>query len=346
MLTLGLQRRLMVVVTRFLSLGVVLLTLPAITAAQQATPPPFVCITGPGGTCAQSCGAFQFFFARGTNERLNDQVTHGFGDVGLSTWDLYGTPQPGVNRATPGGAVAFPVRYNDFSVANPVELLGAIGEIGTQATANRAGAVAALRDQLSAAALECPMSKFVLVGYSFGAMVIQRYMHLSADPVSVDSARSRVAAVLLYGDPTWPLLPELQPRRGLATAFLFGFATKEEYIPTTIPRDRFSSLCLSYDLKPPTVGAQYTAYDPICLTNVDPLSVLSPDNILSFLTNPTNILGAVNTVHRVLSMDENFRNCFFGLPGTLEIQCPHRQYHLLGQTKSGADWLAAITGAK
>jgi hypothetical protein len=161
---------------------------------------------------------------------------------------------------------------------NSVELLKALKEIWAQAT-DLAGkgcidglevcpAVWALREQLFQAALDCPESNFVLVCYSFGAMVIQRYMHLVPNPDGFDAdltiGRNQVVAVLLYGDPTWPQLPEFTPRLGFATSFDFGFRRVEDYIPK-VPAgidERFMSLCLSYDLKPPTVNKPYTAYDP------------------------------------------------------------------------------------
>ena len=171
------------------------------------------------------------------------------------------------------------------------------------------GAVSELRQQLSKATLACPNSTFVLGGYSFGAMTIQHYLHLPlGHPSDADltNVRSRIAAVMLYGDPTWPL--QQDGRQGFATSANLGYTT-ETYIPQDM-EGKVKSLCLSYD-------APYTIYDPIC-------SFHDINEDVSFL---------------------HFVNCLTGAQ-TDTIVCPHLRYVETGATKIGADFLAGKTGVK
>jgi hypothetical protein len=52
-----------------------------------------------------------------------------------------------------------------------------------------------LGKQVEASKAACPGERFVLVGYSQGAWIIDRYLK------DTPSVHSRVAAVLVYGDP-------------------------------------------------------------------------------------------------------------------------------------------------
>lgn len=92
--------------------------------------------------------------------------------------------------------------------------------------------------------VNCPSEKLILVGYSAGAWVIDRYLQYIGPGLA-----PRVAAVVLYGDPQFPT-----PPGGVAYNSPLRITP---YVPN-LSSNQFMSLCLSYR------QGNRMAWDPVC----------------------------------------------------------------------------------
>ncbi|MET7927036.1 cutinase family protein [Streptomyces sp. NPDC005349] len=111
---------------------------------------------------------------------------------------------------------------------------------GTEPDVN--AGVSALQHAMDRAVRQCPSTKFVLVGYSLGAWVVDRFL-------LTDSRRQPlVLAAQLYGDPQWNV-----PGKGQGLAVILGHGLRTHYPPFP---DRVHSLCNHRD---PICGTGYPA---------------------------------------------------------------------------------------
>jgi hypothetical protein len=189
--------KLIVVVTRFLSLCAVLLALPGVVAAQGSV----TLNTSQGPDCKP---AF-FIGLRGSGESagkysLGDTVRVFYNKFkaiyGKTNVDVHGVPYPAI-------------KVPDFAASNRLDdLYDKLRTFG----ASVAEGVTKLSNVLIAQHATCPDQKFVIVGYSQGAWVTGEVL-AGLDPTLL----SQVAAVVLLGDPKlWWRDPDLE---GIATKF-------------------------------------------------------------------------------------------------------------------------------
>lgn len=111
----------------------------------------------------------------------------------------------------------------------------AIGLAGVLYNGSRHGGVVNLQKSLNHLAGACPSSKTVLIGFSQGAHVIGDALAASSGVRPNATARGRIAAVLLYGDPMYNPTEPFVATSGLkkfgmmgtrATGDLSGFASR------------------------------------------------------------------------------------------------------------------------
>ena len=158
---------------------------------------------------APSCAGIQFIGFHGTGEGKpnppKDPV--GMGETVWNTWTSlvkHGNVPDGMSADVASG---FPV-VNLPSTSDPVQfLLG--GWAYASAAVNAADAATAQVQQMAAS---CPDSKFVFVGYSLGALVA----HMTLQKLSEQKFdMAKVAAVVFFGDPLYPLEKPTAPRGGV-----------------------------------------------------------------------------------------------------------------------------------
>jgi len=132
-------------------------------------------------------------------------------------------------------------------------------------------AVTAVESQLVAHFRTCPTTRFVLVGFSLGAWIIDKMLRDLRNEHGVrGQVFAAIAAVGAMGDPAFPehqckdvAGPYQLCRQGAATRFGQGYKTAEEYLDNGLPPDRFISLCLSYPPYDDTdLDGICGAYDP------------------------------------------------------------------------------------
>ncbi|MGP3638380.1 cutinase family protein [Streptomyces sp. 24-1644] len=128
-------------------------------------------------------------------------------------------------------SIAFPkVARNEFLAKNSV--------IGIEPDVNVG--VAAIQKAMDRAVRSCSSTRFVLVGYSLGAWVVDKF--LVTDP----HRRQLVRAAQLYGDPQWRA-----PGKGKGLAVAFNRGLRTPYPPSA---DKVQSLCNQRD---PVCGTGY-----------------------------------------------------------------------------------------
>lgn len=102
--------------------------------------------------------------------------------------------------------------------------------------------VSAVQRAMDRAVRQCSSTKFVLVGYSLGAWVVDRFL------LTDSRRRHLVLAAQLYGDPQWN-----DPGKGQGLAVILGRGLRTPYPPFP---DRVQSLCNHRD---PICGTGYRA---------------------------------------------------------------------------------------
>ena len=145
-----------------------------LTAACAGRPPLPTADAGP-----LSCVAVEVLFARGTSQ------PPGYGRVGDPV-------VAGVERGLPAGTVrGYAVRYPAAS------------------SQDYSAGVADVREHVRAARQTCPATRFVLGGYSQGALVVAAALgapvRYASDPHEVAATAPVVASVVVFGDPGPPL---------------------------------------------------------------------------------------------------------------------------------------------
>lgn len=170
---------------------------------------------------AQSCPDWQLIFARGSGqtvgadeaERFRTQFTAALGDNNVAYTELDYPAVPINKSVTPsftGQVTATPATAFADSVATGVSRLTATA------------------DQMLAS---CPDTKFVLAGYSQGAMVVLEA--ITAWATAHPAATAAVALVTSFGDPTL-VLPEGEAAAGVAPTACRGegFSPWRAWVPT------------------------------------------------------------------------------------------------------------------
>lgn len=98
----------------------------------------------------------------------------------------------------------------------------AIGWIGLAYNNSRHGGVVALQKSLNYLATKCPNSKTALIGFSQGAHVIGDALSASSGVRPNATARGKIAAVVLYGDPMYNPTEPFVATKGLTKFGMLG----------------------------------------------------------------------------------------------------------------------------
>lgn len=206
-------------------------------------------IIGNGGSAqtwytVSACPSIGFFGAHGVNEGGPGELKDQMGDTVFNTWTRFASQAKVTTIAT---AVNYPkVSLNEF-----------VQDVTTWQIAQRAvyeGATQ-LDNEITASYVSCPQERYVLVGFSEGAWVIDNFLRTAGTAVT-----NRIAGVVLYGDPQYPA-GQQGPAAGIAR---IAYNLPDPYVPTTVS-NRFMSLCVSYNIT--DNGRKRTAYDPLCMYN-------------------------------------------------------------------------------
>jgi len=270
-----------------------LLAVSVIVATSVVVASPALAQSGP------SCAALQVLSFHGTNEIGTDQPDLnylGMGETVFKTWT-----ELVKHGSVPGGMSVEAARYPTIHL--PLDAWG--GYQYVQAVGQAADQVVIQVSDLSTA---CPNSRFVFVGYSLGAWVAHLALQ-KLDAKSFDLA-GKIAAIAFMGDPAFGSDSSAAPRQGILRA-IGAFSNGEPYVPAGLS-PRTLSLCLSYNLTPPTVSDPRVAYDPVCL-----------------ITGPP------------ILKDVDLQNCMN--PDTSKpTLCPHTSYVLADAPARVADWLSGF----
>jgi len=230
------------------------------------------------------------------------------GQTVLQTWESlrkHGTVKGGmvVSAVTPFPEIDLPNITNKWIFAWQAVLYGIAAVDAGKAAITQINTILA----------SCPGTKFVLVGYSVGALAA----HVTLQDLSQQGFdMTKIAAVVFFGDPIYPLVKATAPREGIGRAIGL-WANGAPYVPAGLEK-RTLSMCVSYDLKPPTVPKERTAYDPVCL--------VKPPVKLDIKKDDVNLQSC---------MDKKIQE-------SASLLCPHFQYARLGATQIAANWLANI----
>lgn len=264
------------------------------------TSPYYVCTTIPKPAPPTSCPAIHFIGFHGTGQSEAGPQYLGMGQTVLATWQAlasHGTVSGGmVVSADPFPAVDLPSTNN---VVTAVTQGWAYAQVAINAAATAT-------KQIESITAACPKTKFVFVGYSLGALIA----HMTLQNLSQAKFNlANVVAVVFFGDPIYPQVKSTSPREGVGRAIGL-WSNGAPYVPGNLG-NRTLSMCLSYNLRPPTVSKARVAYDPVCM-----------------VTTP-------------IKQDVNLKACVAGKTRN-SVLCPHTQYVSLGAPKVAATWLAKI----
>jgi hypothetical protein len=247
-----------------------------------------------------SCPAVHFIGFHGTGQSEADPQYLGMGQTVLATWQAL------ASHGTVSGRMvvsADPFPAVDLPSTNNVVTAATQGWAYAQAAIN---AAATATKQIESITAECPKTKFVFVGYSLGALIA----HMTLQNLSQAKFNlANVVAVVFFGDPIYPQVKSTPPREGVGRAIGL-WSNGALYVPGNLG-NRTLSICLSYNLRPPTVSKARVAYDPVCM-----------------VTTP-------------IKQDVNLKACVAGKTRN-SVLCPHTQYVSLGAPKVAAAWLAKI----
>lgn len=120
----------------------------------------------------------------------------------------------------------------------------AIGWVGLAYNNSRHGGVVALQKSLNYLATQCPNSKTALIGFSQGAHVIGDALSASSGVRPNATARGKIAAVVLYGDPMYNPTEPFVNTKGLTKFGMLGTRTTGDLKEF---ETRLRSYCLAGD---------------------------------------------------------------------------------------------------
>jgi hypothetical protein len=271
--------------------GRLLLTVSVILATSVVAAPSAVAQAEP------SCASLHVLGFHGTNEIGTDQPDPEYlsmGETALTTWT-----ELTEHGSVPGGMSLDAANYPTINM--PLDAWGAVRYV--RAVGQAADQVVT---QVSDFSTDCSNTRFVFVAYSLGAWVA----HLALE--RLETARfdlnGKIAAIVFFGDPAFPSDSPAAPRQGILRA-IGAFSNGKPYVPTGLA-PKTLSVCLSYDLSPPTVTSPRTAFDPVCLISGRPIR-----------------------------QDVDLQSCMDAATVNT-ILCPHTRYVELGAPGRAADWLA------
>lgn len=225
----------------------------------------------PGAASAEgSCPDIKFFGAHGANEDGPGVVGDRYSGVGETVWNIWQefSKRPDIPGSRVIEAVDFPKSPVEIPVQDVVTFASQIQGLEPGADV----AAAALAEQVFDTYVACgDETDYVLVGYSQGAWAIDKALRQGLAPAPLrSSVEAQVSAILLLGDPVFPIGEPHADRMGFARWWLdpptLGWDISDPYVPTQFA-DRFISTCVSY------AG---DVYDPICWFNGD-LGTVQPN---------------------------------------------------------------------